>query len=243
MGKVLDFFNRNRKKIPIPLPTPVVWEDRFDTGSLDLGKWTPSNWSAPQEGQFRLDNVDLSQGCLRLEVNQAINPTDTTKVLSVGGEIVSTQKFGYGTYEFEVRAGSTADSPGIAGAAVSGSVSGLFNFVNNSETEIDIELLGAAADRVFFTNYHELGVKEGTEDILPFAAALGFHTYKFVWAPAYVAYFVDGKQMAIHSEAVPSTPAHIIINHWGTNSPYWGGLASPGIQRYLYVKSVKFTAA
>jgi len=36
-------------------------------------------------------------------------------------------------------------------------------------------------------------------------------------------------------------PATIRINHWGTHNVGWGGLATPNVNRYMFVKSVSFT--
>jgi hypothetical protein len=47
--------------------------------------------------------------------------------------------------------------------------------------------------------------------------------------------------VATHTRNVPSTPAHIMISHWGTNNDKWGGPATLNVPRYLYVRKVSYT--
>jgi hypothetical protein len=47
----------------------------------------------------------------------------------------------------------------------------------------------------------------------------------------------------MHTGVVPQTPAFAMINHWGTNSTGWGGLATPNITRYMFVRSFSFVPA
>jgi beta-glucanase (GH16 family) len=68
-----------------------------------------------------------------------------------------------------------------------------------------------------------------------------FHTYQFVWQPGMISYYVDGTLMDVHTTNIPSAPAQFRINHWGTNNPSgWGGAATVGISRYLYVDWVSY---
>ena len=53
--------------------------------------------------------------------------------------------------------------------------------------------------------------------------------------------YIDGKLVSTHTSNIPSAPAYIMINHWGTNSTGWGGQATIGVQRYLYVSSFTYT--
>ena len=69
----------------------------------------------------------------------------------------------------------------------------------------------------------------------------GFHHYKFVWVPGKIDYYIDGVLVSTHTSNLPSAPAYIMMNHWGTNSTGWGGLATVGVERYLYVSSFNYT--
>lgn len=225
----------------IPLPAQS-FSDEFNSGKLDAAEWNISNGRAPQNGHFDPANVSLSQGLLQLRVIQSQGPDGVT---SSGGEIQSKRVFGYGTYEFTMRMGSTSSTPDGPGKPVSGSVSAGFNFVNNSQTEIDIEFTGNDPGNVHETTWINPDpvkaptIKESSAFGMA-GLADGFHTYGFVWYPGHVEWYLDGKLVAVHKKNVPTTPAHIILNHWGTNSDSWGGKATAG-SRYMYVKKVRFT--
>lgn len=219
------------------------FSDTFDAGVLDPSKWLASNGFAPGSisgvnyGSFVPANVDLSKGmlCLKLQQTQG-----SSGVLSVGGELQSLTTYGYGTYEWVMRASSTSSAPTGAGTAVSGQVSAGFSFVNNSETEIDFEIEGQNPDTVWMTNWISTTQKQYSSVFLASPDA-NFHHYKFVWVPGQIDYYIDGKLISTHTLNIPSTPAYIMINHWGTNSTGWGGLATIGVERYLYVSSFTYT--
>jgi endo-1,3-1,4-beta-glycanase ExoK len=228
---------------------PAFYDD-FETGRLDLSKWIPSNWKAPgsvsgvNEGRFTPDNLDFSHGLLCIRMTQELVPNG---VRSTGGEIQSRAVFGYGTYDFVMRAATTSRTPDGEGDVVSGGDSGAFTFINNSQTEIDIEFLGQTPGHIWLTNWvnPNPGRKPTLKQFsnLPVATlAERFHKYTIVWAPGKVVWYIDGSRITTHTQNVPAVPAHIMINNWGTNSELWGGRATIGVTRYLYVKSVRFTA-
>lgn len=225
----------------IPLSAQAFTDD-FSSGKLDSSEWIVSSGRAPQNGHFDPANVSLSQGLLELRVTQSLGPDGAA---SSGGELQSRRVFGYGTYEFTMRMGSTSPTPDGPGRPVSGSVSAGFNFVNNSQTEIDIEFTGNDPGNVHQTTWINADpaknptVRESNAYSMP-GLAEGFHTYGFAWYPGHVEWYIDGKLIAVHKKNVPTVPAHIILNHWGTNSDGWGGKATAGT-RYMYVKRVKFT--
>jgi beta-glucanase (GH16 family) len=232
--------------------SPAFYED-FSAGMLDTNRWKVSNWHAPgsipgkNRGQFTPAALDFSQGLLRIAVTQ--NESTDGEVLSTGGEIQSREVFGYGTYEFVMRLASTADSPDGHGRVVSGSDSGAFTFINNSETELDIEFLGSTPEAVWVTNW--VNAAHNARNVRPSlyqqervratGLADAFHTYQIVWSPGKVVWLLDDVVIATHLRHVPSAPAHIMVSHWGTNNEKWGGHATPGVPRYLYVRRVAFT--
>jgi len=219
------------------------FSDTFSTGSLDPSKWLASNEPAPGNisgvnyGSFVSSNVDLSKGmlCLRLQQQQG-----SSGIMSTGGQIQSLTTYGYGTYEWVMRASSTSSTPTGAGSVVSGQISAGFSFVNNSQTEIDFEIEGQTPDTVWMTNWTSTTQKQYSSVFLASPDA-GFHHYKFVWAPGKIDFYIDGVLVSTHTLNVPSAAAYIMINHWGTNSTGWGGLATVGVERYLYVSSFNFT--
>src|SRR5579863_4021826 len=85
-----------------------AFSDEFNKGKLDESVWIVSQGKAPQDGTFDPSNVDLSKGLLSLRVNQTHGPNG---IISSGGEIQSKRVFGYGTYEFTLRMGSTSQTP------------------------------------------------------------------------------------------------------------------------------------
>jgi endo-1,3-1,4-beta-glycanase ExoK len=216
-----------------------TFEDDFNTGVLNTNVWIVSNWNAPGGGVFRPANIDLSQGLLRIMVTQTENSDDS--IFSVGGEIQTKATFGYGTYEWTMRMSSTSPTKDGYGQVTSGQVSSGFTFINNSQTEIDWEVEGQYPNRIEMTNWKGLHAQQYTSSFLQSPEA-GFHTYTFVWSPGKIVFYIDGKQVSTHTSNIPSDPAYVMINHWGTNSTSFGGLATPGVERYIYVSSFKFWA-
>jgi endo-1,3-1,4-beta-glycanase ExoK len=197
----------------------------------------PGTISGVNYGSFVPGNVDLSKGmlCLKLQQQQG-----SSGVMSVGGELQSLTTYGYGTYEWVMRASSTSSTPTGTGTVVSGQISAGFSFVNNSQTEIDFEIEGQNPNTVWMTNWISTSQKQYSSVFLASPDA-NFHHYKFVWVPGKIDYYVDGKLVSTHTSNIPSSPAYIMINHWGTNSTGWGGPATIGVQRYLWISSFTYT--
>jgi beta-glucanase (GH16 family) len=189
--------------------------------------------------------LDFSEDMLRIGVEQARGPDGV--VVSKGGAIQSKQVFGFGTYTVVMRQSSTAVTSLGKGLKQSGSVSSCFLYLSNSESEIDIEY-PSDKDVVFATNWHNTtpqlpptSAVRRSEAIPRNGLSQGFHTYTLVWTPTSVAWYIDGKQYAQHTDHVPQAPAHIMLQHRGTNSRLWGGYASVGVPRYAYFKSISYT--
>jgi beta-glucanase (GH16 family) len=60
---------------------------------------------------------------------------------------------------------------------------------------------------------------------MPFDPSAAFHEYRFDWYTNRVDYYVDGKQYATLTNQVPDRPSRILLNHWSSNIPKWGGEA------------------
>jgi len=219
-------------------PAGATFFDNFSSGSLDTSKWVASNWGAPGGGKFVPSYIDFSSGMLRIKVTQTYSGGG---VASVGGELQSKKALGFGTYEWVMRASSTSSTPTGFGVAVSGQISSGFVFVNNSQTEIDTpEIEGQNPGTLWWTTWAGLTRKQWTSTQAPFAPEKGFHSYKCVWTRTAVKFYVDGMLVSTHTGVVPQTPAFAMINHWGTNSRGWGGLATTNITRYMFVRSFSF---
>ena len=133
-----------------------------------------------------------------------------SKILSSGAEVGTTRRFTYGTFEFTSRVVNVA----------SGSVASGFLYATNSVTEIDMEQVGNKPNAVDCTNWKGLSNFQDTQ-------VTGYnqgntHSFKIVWRPTYVNWYVDGKLVVSHTRAVPSAPAPFLFNMWGTNSSKLG---------------------
>lgn len=225
----------------------TAWSDDF-TGTQLSKFWVVSNGSAPgyiandHQGYFTPANVSVSGGYLVLTLTQQTGTvgSNANGIISYGGQVRTRHTYGYGTYTWTMRMSSTSDAPTGVGSAVSGSVSAGFIYVNNSQTEIDFEFPGDTLDLLYMVNWQTTA-----NEIFTTATGLNvastFHTYKFVWQPGIITYYVDGTVAGIHTTDVPSAPAYFMMNHWGTDSANWGGQASPGVTSYFYIDSVSYS--
>jgi beta-glucanase (GH16 family) len=222
-----------------------TFHETFSGGILDQTKWfidtgrAPGNIVGVNSGTLSAEHVDLSTGMLRLKLTQSVSGTLAN---STGAEIRSKQLFGYGTYVWVARAASTSATPHGAGSAVSGTVTDVFNFINDSETEIDFEYQGQSPATLEMTNYSTVSHSWSSSSRVP-GADSSFREYKFVWSAGKIEFYVDGTLVSTHTEHIPSAPAAVLINLWGTNSTSFGGVATHGATSYLYVSSFSYTAS
>lgn len=223
--------------------TQSTFSDTFSGSTLDTTKWfvdtgrAPGNIDGVNAGTLSAEHVDLSTGMLRLTLTQKVSGALAT---SVGAEIRSKKLFGYGTYLWVARAASSSATPQGPGSAVSGSVTDVFNFINDSESEIDFEYQGQSPSTLEMTNYSTVARSQSTSSTVA-DADHGFHEYKFVWSPTRIDFYVDGTLVSTHTEHIPSAPAAVLINLWGTNAKAFGGVATSGATTYLYVSSFSYT--
>jgi hypothetical protein len=220
------------------------FSDTFSTGSMDTTKWQVNSYTQPNYvgagSTFTStpSNCSWAGGLLTLRLDQ---PTAST---STGCELQSKIAFGLGTYEFIFRASSTATTPAGAGTADSGSIStGFIISDQTSKTEIDSpEIEGQTPTHVEFTNWLN-GVNDGAAIITAgFNPQDAQHKFRFVWNSGSVTYYIDDVQVAQHTTDVPlpSNPGFVILSHYGTNSSGFGGTATVGVTRYMYVTSFKY---
>lgn len=241
---------RNEADSAAPSQGAPAFFDRFDAGELDTSKWDIARYKSPDSkpginaGYYTPATLDFSSGMLRIAVDQ----TETNDgVHSSGGAIISKGRFGYGTYEFVMRMTSPSPSPGGQGNAKTGAVSSGFLYRTNSETEIDLEFVGDQ-NAMWVTSWDNPSPSQPptrnmkqSERLPNGDLATGFHTYTLVWESARIRVFIDGAIATTLTRRIPSAPAHIILQHRGTNSDKWGGVAAIGVTRYAYFRSVKFT--
>lgn len=235
------------------------WVENFD-GPLDPNFWTIANGPAPGRifgshiGYSQPDRVSVEGGYLVLRLTQEDGTVDGLPgYISRGGRIYTTRTYGPGIYEMRMRMSSDDSTPDTSGGnAVPGSVSAGFLYINNSKTEIDVEVQTATpttSNLIYFTNWKNTNPNsppvDGSESTSTGVPLVGlrddFKTYKFIWTKSRISYYVDDVLQAVHTTNVPTNSANFMFSHWGSNSPYWGGLATPGATRYFYVDWVKYT--
>ena len=241
---------------PVGRPAPEqqtngtpTFSDTFSEGKLDATKWSVSNYEvnnytgSGSDVTFSPNNVDLSGGNLRLELTQATPGTST------GAELTSKLRFGYGTYQFSMRAGSTSPVYSSEGTTESGQISSTFIIYDpapnyTSVTEIDapeIEGLAARSNDIEWDVWRNgVSTDPSPEYVVLLNPEDGFHLYEFVWSATSIRFYVDGRLKSTCTSGIPTVAAVIDINFYGTNSAEWGGLATVGVTRYMYVNSVKF---
>ena len=228
----------------------VAFQDDFKSSKLDATKWIIATYKSPDSspsvnrGTYVSSAIDFTQGMLRITVQQH---AATSGVESLGGAIISRERFGFGTYEFEMRMSSLSPTPQGDGTASTGAVSSGFIYYNNSESEIDLEFLGNE-NAMWVSTWHNPDPNldptprhRATDKLAENGLAAGFRHYSLVWTSGTVDVYIDGTRVAHQTEHVPQTPAHIILQHRGTNSDKWGGVAAVSVERYFFVRSVKFT--
>lgn len=213
-----------------------TFREDFSEG-LSSDRWEVSTWTAPRHGpthsaSFKAENVTIVNGMLRLRLSQSIQ---NGVVTSIGGEIMSKKKFGFGTYTFVMKA--SADE---TGKPWSGSITGIGLYLPKSQTEIDIEVEGIPSRSMLTqTSTWENEDKPETTKIDLGSPHGNFHTYVVMWTDESIKFFRDGTLIGDHRSVVPIEPANIFFNHWGTNSRNWGGMAIAR-NRYMFIKSVTF---
>ena len=228
----------------------VAFKDEFKTGQLDTRKWIVATYKSPDSapgvnsGIYVPSAIDFTQGMLRIAVRQ--HGTDGG-VESLGGAILSKELFGFGTYDFEMRMSSTSPTPRGEAGSVSGAVSSGFLYYNRSQTEIDLEFLGNE-DAMWVSSWFNrtpaldpTPLQKTSTKVETAELSARFHHYSLVWTPKGVDVYIDGERVAHQTEHVPQDPAHIILQHRGTNSEKWGGVATIDVDRYFFVRSVQFT--
>jgi beta-glucanase (GH16 family) len=194
--------------------------------------WGTDSGSAPPVGNVNgnVGTFDPNNVTVGTELVLSLTQTQNgSQITSSGSEVITKQTFTYGTFEFTSRVSE----------ALSGSDSSGFLYASNSATEIDMEQVGNKVDAVDCTNWQGTSNFQDTQ-------VFGYdqtnsHDFKIVWQPGYVDWYVDGTLVVHHTQAVPSAPAYFLFNMWGTNNSSWGGTATIGPTRYMYISNFKYT--
>lgn len=222
------------------LSIPGSWTETFD--NLDPLRWTPSNWSGFWQqpgltGTFQPNNAYVDgQGHLVLALK---TQSCATGLCAQAAELQSAQRFGFGRYTYRMRAASTSANPRKAGQVHPGNISGAFSYVDNSATEIDIEIEGNRPKTLNAAVWNGLTRKSYAALPTDTSFGQGFQTYSYEWRPDRITYFLNGTRVWETTQNIPQSPASIMLNIWPTLDNAWGGIATPGTV-YMLVDSVSF---
>ncbi|MBB4571502.1 glycoside hydrolase family 16 protein [Rhizobium leucaenae] len=155
------------------------------------------------------------------------------------GEIQTTRRYGYGTYEARLKA-----------ASGSGLNSAFFTYIGpptqQIHDEIDFEILGKNTDAVQLNQF--VKAKGGNEYLVDIGdpADQNFNTYALVWEPERLRYFLNGRLVHDVTDAskVPASPQKIFFSLWGTDTlSDWMGKFSYSRPVTFDIDWVAFTAA
>jgi beta-glucanase (GH16 family) len=134
-----------------------------------------------------------------------------------------------------------------AGNIVSGSQSGLFNYIHSSETEIDMEVYGSWPNHIDLTTWknpnpsQDVTAADSSEKYFQVPGmGAGFQVYKFVWTPTNISFYVNDQYQATLSNFIGSAPANLFVALFGADSST--NPASVGTNQYLYVQWIRYTA-
>lgn len=223
------------------LNSTATWTETFDT--FDSARWIRSSWGGFWQtpaltGSFDPTLATVKGGHLLLTLN--VQPCGAG-LCARAAEVQSTQTFGFGRYTYRFRAASTSANPSKSGKVLSGSISGAFSYVNDSATEIDLEIEGNRPKTLNTAVWNTVNSK--SYGVLPTGVTFGqtFQTLTYEWRPDRITYFLNGSKIWETTRDIPQQAAHIMLNVWPTNSASWGGLATPGTV-YMLVDSVQFQA-
>ncbi|WP_437774203.1 family 16 glycosylhydrolase [Sorangium sp. So ce1097] len=159
-----------------------------------------------------------------------------------GGELYSSQSYLHGRMEVRMRM-----------ARGSGILSTFFTYKNGSEEsgafweEIDIEVFGKENAQVWQTNIITgTGTRKTDEAEHPAGVSLadGYHTYALEWAPDYVAWSIDGREVRrTTGDQVASlrNPQSLRFNLWVSDVVSWVGAFDDSVlPQHQFVNWIKY---
>ncbi|TLD29644.1 glycoside hydrolase family protein [Venturia nashicola] len=195
-----------------------------------LGGWIPQNYLLPRElarGPYgknaSSENVVPSKQGLQLWVKR------------LSGDFIPMAEIA--TQRTDMLYGSFRIKAKLTG--VNGTCAGLFWF-HNDTVEIDMEFLSKdyenggrvnlvnqspASEAAGFNAAHTPGF---AAQRLPFRPDGDFHEYRFDWIPGSISFYADGILLKVLTQDIPSTPGHMLLNHWSNGNLYWS--AGPPVE-------------
>lgn len=176
-----------------PGPASPALSEAFDGAAFPA-------WSADTHplgrGSVRGANVTLGEGKAALALSAGAYD---------GAEILTTTRYGMGTYEARMR---TPRAPGSVSAFF------LYQGVPGDNDEIDIELFNDGTHRIMFTTWVAGKEMNNLIHTLPFDPAAALHDYGIEWSAKAVRFRVDGVVMQEFRRGIPQSAMFVMANTW-----------------------------
>jgi len=225
---------------PLPTITPRILADLTPGEQIASGSgfislmgtsYNPTNWHRSTHAatsnflatDWTEDHAIFDADGLSLKIEHAPDRPG----YFLGGEIQTSQTYGYGRYEVLMRP-----------AKASGTVSSFFTYTGpyhgNPHDEVDIEFLGADTTKIYLNYFKGGKVGEDMTFDLPFDAADALHLYAFEWHRDGITWFVDGQPVHQTREGdplIPKTPGSIIVNLWTGKRKLYNWHGRPDFQQ------------
>lgn len=196
----------------------TVLVDNFDADTLDPAVWHVTNSADPNE-PYRCPG-SVRGGCLPRNVavvDDQLRITVPTAPLYSGGQVVSVQRFGYGSFQTRLAAGT---SPHALNAMF------LYSFATQDEIDVEVTYDGVAHEacgvypasnrwEVWFTVWRA-GVCVAHAEF-PLAQATSFHHYAITWRPDAILFSVDGDRLWT-APSLATSDMQLVFNAY---EPYW----------------------
>lgn len=222
---VLGFSQAQAQVIPIFLKYPQIDRSLWYVSN----GWANSNIQSCEWRATALSGVDKRLRITLSDKGGKVRPHGC-------GELQSTKRYSYGSYEVSMKS-----------AAGSGLNSNIFTYIGPPQAkhhdEIDFEFQGKNP-RTVQVNYWVKGKNMGAVTLkLNFDASAAFHTYKFVWEPTRITWYIDNKKVHVTKPGapIPSLPQKIYLSLWSGSSLINGWLGpfkytQPVFAEYEWVK-------
>ncbi len=181
----------------------LVWDDEFNSSTLDTTKWTPltggDHYTPVTSEYYAPDDTYIQNGLVLKSERRSYNGFDYTS-----GGVSSYDKFSllYGKIEWRAQ---LASGRGLWPALW------LMPENGGQQFEIDMmELLGDNPNSIFMT-HHWQDQYNGTKFTGPNFSA-GFHTFDLQWTPRKLEWLVDGVIKKTATTNIPNIPMFMYMN-------------------------------
>jgi beta-glucanase (GH16 family) len=188
-----------------------------DFNTFNANRWTKGNHNL---GRSYLDpnNVGVSNGNLGIKL-----PAGTLK----GGEIVSNNLYGYGSYTARIKVPYAPSS-----------ITGFFLYYPpDYASEVDIEIYNDSSRRIIFATYARGRQTHSQTMTLPFDPTAGFHEYRFDYASGSIKFYADGRLMKKWTNGLPHKSMKLYVNAW---YPTWLEGRKPATDRFVLVDKIRY---